>query len=245
MKKKILKLLNRFGYDLVLTPPNLYSKDFLDIYEDCKEYTCTSIERMHALYKSVEYILKNNIQGDFIECGVWRGGSCMLIAKTLKKYDCKDRQIILFDTFEGMSEPTDIDIDFKGAAAKGTMDSFNKKFNFNWFKVELSTVENNMKKTGYPLTNIKYVKGMVEDTLSKYPINNKIALLRLDTDWYESTKAEMNYLFPHLEKGGVLIVDDYGYWQGARKAIEEYIAETKIPLLLNTIDYTGRIGVKL
>ena len=72
-----------------------------------------------------------------------------------------------------------------------------------------------------------------------------IALLRLDTDWYESTKHELEHLYPLLVSGGVIIIDDYGHWKGAKKAVDEYIKDNNLPLLLNRIDYTGRIGIKL
>ncbi len=245
MRKAILKAINILGYDVTKVAPKIKDQEFLKIYDECKAYTCTSIERMYSLYNGVVYILKNNILGDFVECGVWHGGSCMLIAKTLLKHNAIDRNIVLFDTFEGMTQPTDNDVDYKGESAQGILNKYYEKFKSNMTKAELSNVENNMKKTGYPSARIFYVKGMVEATLPDYKVNNKIALLRLDTDWYESTKIEMNYLFPSLEKGGVLIIDDYGHWQGARKAIDEYIEEKSVTILLNRIDYTGRIAVKL
>jgi hypothetical protein len=86
--------------------------------------------------------------------------------------------------------------------------------------------------------------GKVEDTIPA-DIPEKIALLRLDTDWYESTKHELIHLFPRLQKGGVLIIDDYGFWKGARKAVDEYFAENNIQILLNRIDDTGRMAIKL
>ena len=100
------------GYEVVRTgrhPRDLLAEktEFLDIYERCKDYTMTSVERMYALYKSVEYIIKNEIPGDFIECGVWRGGSSMIIAQTLIKFHATNRRLVLFDTFEGMSAPTE------------------------------------------------------------------------------------------------------------------------------------------
>lgn len=101
-----------------------------------------------------------------------------------------------------------------------------------------------MRKTNFPEANLIYVKGKVEDTLPVNKPAGKIALLRLDTDWYESTKHELNILFPMLVQNGVLIIDDYGHWQGCRKAVDEYIQENKLPLLLNRIDYTGRIAIK-
>jgi hypothetical protein len=100
-----------------------------------------------------------------------------------------------------------------------------------------------MDSTGYPSDLINYVEGKVEETI---PVNapDQISLLRLDTDWYESTKHELIHLYPRLVEGGVLIIDDYGHWQGARRAVDEYIEENNLPLLLCRIDYTGRITVK-
>jgi O-methyltransferase len=94
------------------------------------------------------------------------------------------------------------------------------------------------------MSHVRLVKGKVEDTVPKNA-PEKIALLRLDTDWYESTRRELVHLFPRLVPGGVLIIDDYGHWQGARKAVDEYIAGNQVKILLNRVDYTGRIGVKI
>ena len=99
-----------------------------------------------------------------------------------------------------------------------------------------------MKSTGYPVGNIRLLKGKVEDTIPG-TMPAKIALLRLDTDWYESTKHELTYLFPLLEKSGVLIIDDYGAWQGARKAVDEYLKDNGT-VYLNRIDFTGRLLIK-
>jgi hypothetical protein len=97
---------------------------------------------------------------------------------------------------------------------------------------------------GYPEERIHFVEGPVEQTVPEHA-PTEIALLRLDTDWYASTKHELIHLYPRLETGGVLIIDDYGYWQGARQATDEYIAENDVPLLLNRIDVGARIAVKL
>ena len=94
------------------------------------------------------------------------------------------------------------------------------------------------------IKNIIYIKGKVEETIPEI-IPGKISLLRLDTDWYESTLHNLNHLFPLLSKGGILILDDYGHWQGARKAVDEYLEKNNVKILLNRIDYTGRIAVKV
>lgn len=215
---------------------------FLKIFQECKPYTMTSIERMYALYNAVKYVVQNNIEGDFVECGVWRGGSSMMIALTLNSMNIKDRKIYLYDTFEGMSEPTENDVDFRGGNADNLLkQNIQDKENSVWCLADLQDVQNNMKLTQYPLTNVQFVKGKVEDTIPQ-TISEKIALLRLDTDWYESTAHELKYLYPKLSTKGVLIIDDYGHWEGCRKAVDEYFATNT--LLLNRIDYTGRIAIK-
>ena len=101
-----------------------------------------------------------------------------------------------------------------------------------------------MYSTGYDKSKIHLVKGKVEETIPK-TLPERIALLRLDTDWYASTKHEMLHLFPRLVPGGVLILDDYGSWLGARKAVDEYIAENKVKIFLCRVDNSGRVAVKL
>jgi hypothetical protein len=104
-------------------------------------------------------------------------------------------------------------------------------------------VQRNLAGTGYDLASVKFIKGKVEETIPAHA-PARIALLRLDTDWYESTRHELAHLFPRLVPGGVLILDDYGHWQGSRRAVDEYMAEHGIPILLNRVDYTARIAVK-
>jgi hypothetical protein len=97
-------------------------------------------------------------------------------------------------------------------------------------------------RTGYPLKQVRFVRGRVEDTLPQEALE-QISVLRLDTDWYESTRHELAHLFPRLVRGGVLLCDDYGFWGGARKAVDQCIAAHRIPLLLHRIDHTGRAAI--
>lgn len=236
IKQVVKKTLNRLGYDVVPVVSPDMDTEFLDIYRWCKDFTVTSVERMFALHKAVQYIVKSDIQGDIVECGVWKGGSSMLCALTLRMLVETYRNVYLYDTYSGMSEPTEKDVDFKGQQAK--------KGDFNeWCAIPLDDVKKTMYSTGYPHDKIVFVKGKVEDTIPRI-IPEKIALLRLDTDFYESTYHEMVHLFPRLVSGGVLIIDDYGHFKGAREAVDRYIQENGVRILLNRIDYTGRIGVK-
>ena len=113
-----------------------------------------------------------------------------------------------------------------------------------WCYASLDDVRENMKKTGYPLDNIRCIQGRVEEKIPAFMPKGVISLLRLDTDWYESTRHEMINLYPKLAIGGALIIDDYGHWLGAKLAVDEYFAANK-PILLNRIDYTDRVGVKV
>ena len=251
-KKIIHKVINNLGYDLVKPDKRLvvdglpadFDKATLDTYHRVKEYTMTTPERIASLCNAVNYLVKNNIKGDFVECGVWRGGSTMAAVDTLMKTGDKSREIYLYDTYEGMSEPTEVDKVFTGTGADELMSSTKREDPTSvWCYSALEEVQNNVGGLKYPDKLIHYVKGKVEDSIPG-TMPGKIALLRLDTDFYESTLHELKYLYPLLVPGGVIIIDDYGHWEGARKAVDEYIAAEKLPLLLNRIDYTGRIGVK-
>lgn len=218
--------------------------EFREIYTACKSYSMTSIERMFSLYKSVKYVAINNIPGDFVECGVWRGGSAMVIALSLIKFNLTDRNIYLYDTFDGMSEPSDEDVDVNGETAAQLMKNRNKDEEDGvWCYASFDVVKRNMQRTGYDESKIHYIQGKVEDTLPTQNPPGDIAVLRLDTDFYTSTKHELEHLYPKLVADGVLIADDYGHWQGAKQAIDEFFTTRKRPLL-NRIDYTGRIAIK-
>jgi O-methyltransferase len=213
------------------------------LHARCSKFTMTSVERMYALYQAVTYLKRAAIPGDFVECGVWRGGSSMLAALTLLELKDSTRTLYLYDTFEGMSRPTEKDVSYKGHAASGRWEERRHGEGSAWCEASIEDVRANMSKTGYPGDRLRFIKGKVEDTVPSV-IPDKNSLLRLDTDWYESTRHEFEHLYPRLEVGGVLIIDDYGHWQGARVAADEYFAAHDIPIFLHRIDYTGRIAIK-
>jgi O-methyltransferase len=255
MKSAAFKLaksfINRFGFDIVksnfLNSKISYPLDFdavaVDIIQSVLPYTQTSPERIYALCEAVRYLVTNQIPGDFVECGVWRGGSMMAVALTLLSLNDQSRKLYLYDTFDGMTEPSDYDISITGDSAKKMLISSSKAQDDSiWCFAGIEDVKKAVLGTKYNPNNIHFIQGKVEDTI---PSNSpsSIALLRLDTDWYESTYHELVHLYPSLISGGVIIIDDYGHWQGARKAVDEYLSKHNIKLLLNRVDYTGRIGV--
>jgi len=244
---------NRIGNSLLRKAADLYrqkgalhpdlEKDFWTLYLSCKDFTMTSVERMYSIFNSVRYILKSGIEGDFVECGVWKGGSAMMMLLTLMKYKATDRMIYLYDTFAGMSEPSQRDIALDNLPASEQWKLLQKGDINEWCYASIDEVKCNLSSTGYPTENIKFVPGRVEDTIPGV-IPQSISLLRLDTDWYESTYHELKYLYPKLSVRGVLILDDYGHWKGAKEAAQRYFSENKINIFLHRIDYTGRIAIK-
>jgi O-methyltransferase len=217
-------------------PPDFSPAD-IEIIHAVQPYTITSPERVFALIQAVRYIIHNHIPGDIVECGVWRGGSMMAAAKTLLQLNNADRYLYLFDTFEGMTPPGERDVSYQGHPASEMFEQVR-------CYAPQDEVEIAVRGVGYDNSKIRFVKGRVEDTVPDQA-PSVISLLRLDTDWYESTRHELIHLFPRLSKGGVIIIDDYGHWQGARHATDEYLSHSNTRLLLNRIDYTGRIGVKI
>jgi len=206
------------------------NKDFLNIV---KPFTMTSIERISELFDSLEYIRLNNIMGDLVECGVWKGGNILGIMEYLHYHNMLDRHVWLFDTFQGMTTPEDVDVDLRNQKASEILMQV-------LCYSPINEVKNNISKSKFPIENVKFIVGDVCETLkNENNLPKQISLLRLDTDWYKSTKEEMVVLYPKVVNGGVLIVDDYGHWKGSKIAVDEYFTEQNISPVIKTIDYTG------
>jgi len=244
-----LKLERKPDYQVVMAQDQLRAgmanvePAFLELYVKCREYTMTSWERLYALYHAVHYIVKNDIPGDFVECGVWRGGSMRLVAMTLLSLGIKDKTLYLYDTFEGMTAPDpELDADLHGNRAIDDWEQI-KRRNVKWSYAPIEEVRQAIETTGYPMDHVQLVKGPVEVTIP-HTMPQQIALLRLDTDWYASTRHEIEHLYPLLSPQGVLALDDYGHYQGARRAIDEYFDHLgKRPFLQRT-DYACRFAIK-
>lgn len=220
-----------------------------EIAVEARPYTMTSAERLVAVIDATKYIVDRDVRGALVECGVWRGGSVLAMVRTLQHLGVDDRDFYLFDTFEGMTAPTPEDTSQFEAPAQIAWESATqhgeRPWN-DWFDHEvfnLDSLRAMLESSGYPGARLHFVRGPVEETV---PANapGAISLLRLDTDWYESTKHELMHLYPRLVHSGVLIIDDYGHWQGCRQAVDEYFASQGEPLLLSRIDYTGRLAIK-
>jgi O-methyltransferase len=230
-----------------LADPNTYptdmNRDAVETMVSVRDYSMTSTERLNGLCEAVRYISNCGIAGDIVECGVWRGGSMMAIAQMLVRAGDTDRQLHLYDTFTGMPTPTAADVCVNGQTAmQDYVIESNDRDEFTWCIASLPDVQAHMAQVAYPRDRVHYHVGKVEDTIPA-AVPDKIALLRLDTDWYTSTAHELEHLFPRLVDGGVLIIDDYGHWEGARRAVDEYFQSHRIGMMLHRLDYTGRIGI--
>jgi O-methyltransferase len=209
-----------------------------DLIGSVLKFTRTGRARTAAMLKAVRLVDKRGIDGDIVECGVWLGGNIILSRMVSPQRVCW-----LYDTFTGMPEPGPEDFDLRGAPAsfhyqRRTADGI------GWCAASASQVRECLDKTStFRADKIRFVEGDVEVTLlEERNLPERISVLRLDTDWYASTKVELEVLYPRLAPGGVLIIDDYGHWRGARKAVDDYFHGQSVEF--ETIDYTGIMMVK-
>ena len=249
--KILQKILNLMGYEIISksSPKNFkdripeISKSDQKLINECKKYTVNSELAIWCLINSIRYILENNIKGEFVECGVFKGGNIILMQKMLDKFNIQ-KKIYAYDTFEGMAKPSKFDIDIIGQKASKRLKDTTKINNKNdvWCYSELDDVIQNIS-NNCKNNFVVPVKGLVENTLKiKSNIPKNISLLRLDTDFYSSTLIELKKLYPKLSKGGILLIDDYGYWKGSRKAVDEYFKDKNV--LMHRVDFSVRMIIK-
>lgn len=238
IKRRLTITGNALLHDTPPQRPSDMDAEFWALHQQVAPYTMTSPERLFALRDAALYIQREHIPGDFVECGVWRGGSTMMAALVLK---AQPRRLWLYDTFEGMVEPGEYDFDLVGVHAGEEWRAHEQ--DGGWAVAALDDVKSHIAQTAYDPSLVTYVQGKVEDTIPNH-LPEEVAILRLDTDWYESTRHELQHLWPLLAPGGVLIVDDYGHYQGARKAVDEFFAGLASQPLLHRVDYTGRVAIK-
>ena len=262
MKKIILNFLRKNGYELKkITEDDFYpreatkkDKEIINYVLNLKDnyssapLTMISPKCLWAAISSVKYTIENDIDGDIVECGVWRGGCSIAMALKLKEYN-SNKKVWMFDTFQGMTAPTEKDTHHSNGVNAILKFNNTKKDSFtDWCYSPLEEVTKNLEKAKVK-NYTRIIKGDVLKTLqSNENIPNQISLLRLDTDWYESTKIEMEILFPLLSEKGILLVDDYGHWDGSRKAVDEYLKSEKNKTLKKIFwvtDYSGRALIKI
>lgn len=208
---------------------------------------CQSSQSIAYLEESVAYLAGMGIPGAFVECGVYSGASEHIMIRALENLKAEPRDLWLFDTFEGMPRPGEGER-FRDEPEGETMARWEREKNAagtgsSWVCCSIDAVRENLYATGYPKERLHFVKGMVENTIpGRMP--ETIALLRLDTDFYSSTRHEFEHLYPRLVSGGVVIVDDYGAFLGSRKATDEYRTEMGIMTPMAVVDEHVRMWVK-
>jgi hypothetical protein len=246
LKQGVQRAFNALGYRLERLdgppPPHRLELDpsYGPIIGRVKPFTMTSCERIGSLIDAVRHVSATGVPGAIVECGVWRGGSMMAAALALLEA-CDPRELYLFDTYAGMTAPTERDLDHRGGAAEATYRETQTDEGSEWCYASVQEVTANLLSTGFPLERCHFIKGDVLETIpARAP--NAIAVLRLDTDWYASTRHELTHLFPRLQPGGILIIDDYGHWSGCRQAVDEYFGDRR-PFMFS-IDFSGRAMVK-
>lgn len=218
-----------------------FSLIILDIYYlfklNKKEKKIVNICNNYSFQTTQINILRNNIdilntikkkrtQGDFVECGVYKGISLVFFQKYIEINNLENIKIYGFDTFEGIPEPSNDDIDIHGLSMKDTFERYKiNKESSNWNNSSLDEVRLNFKDNTSHNDNLILIKGLVEETLLKKDnLPDKISLLKLDTSLYEGTKIELEVLFPKIQKGGIIIVEGYFKFLGVKKAVDNFFS---------------------
>lgn len=213
------------------------------VIDACRPLTMVSDARLWALISAVDYVVRAGVPGAFVEAGVWRGGCALAMAMALRDRGCLDREIWLYDTFDGMTAPTAQDVERHSRRTAADLLGARDASNHYWAIAPRESVTTALASSGWPAESTHIVEGDVLQTLpGRAP--ERIALLRLDTDWYESTRWELECLYDRIEPGGVLIIDDYGHFEGARRAVDEFFAQRGQVVLMHRTDYTGRVILK-
>lgn len=193
-------------------------------------YTMTSKKRLDHLQECIENIIDKNVEGDFIETGVWRGGSTIFMRALLKVYEIKDRSVWVADSFSGMPKPKD----------KSDGSDLSK---FLVLNVSLEQVKSNFEKYDLLDDQVKFLKGWFKDTLPKAPIK-KLSLIRLDGDLYSSTMDSLNNLYNKLSLGGYVLIDEYYDWPECKRAVDEFRKENSISDEIKKIDWSSAFWEK-
>lgn len=191
--------------------------------------TMIGLKRLDNLQYCIETVLREGVEGDLIETGVWRGGACIFMRAVLAAYGITDRKVFVADSFEGLPKPDE---------RKYPADKGDTHYIHTFLAVSKEVVENNFKKYGLLDDQVVFLKGWFKDTLPNAPIE-KLSILRLDGDMYGSTMESLEYLYPKLSKGGFCIIDDYAL-RGCQMAVNDYRVKHRINSEMKEIDWTGR-----
>jgi hypothetical protein len=240
-----------FGYRLAETrfdrPPGELSMDELSVINQVHKQILThsSKQRLYATALAVDYVNRAGLKGAFVECGIWKGGNA-IVAKKVADSRGDLREFFLYDTFSGHLPPGSKDVSLEdGSSASEKYESI-VKASGSWAAVSVQEVKKYFGNLNVSTENVRFIEGDMMSTLRDPKlVPASISVLRLDTDWYEPTKLQLEELWPKLEIGGVLLLDDYGHWAGSKAAVDEYFAANGINVLLTFSDWSGRAAIKM
>lgn len=199
--------------------------------------TMIGYKRLSNVQHCVEEVIRNGVEGDLIETGVWRGGTVIFMRALLKAFDSTDRLVWVADSFEGLPKPN---------AEKYSADKDDILYTYDELRVSQEMVEANFRNYGLLDEQVRFLKGWFRDTLPTAPVK-KLAVLRLDGDMYESTMDALTHLYPKLSPNGYIIIDDWGVIEGCRLAVEDYrrqhqITDTILPIDLDGVYWKKQTG---
>ncbi len=245
LKRLIIKLLDYFNLQIINKNQKIVelSDNDRELINLASQYSMTPQIRIFNLLQSLRHLKYKKIKGDYVECGVWKGGNLILFKKFLQEENILSKKIYAYDTFEGMTNPDDNDFDIStNEKAEFLLKKDTQRESNVWGVCNLNNVKSNLLKTVGNLDNIEFIKGPVEETLIDDNIPDQISLLRLDTDWYSSTKKELETLYKKVSPGGIIIIDDYGHWGGAKKAVDDFFKNKYV--WMHYVDYACRLIIK-
>ena len=273
MKKTLKKILAKFGYNIIKVPGGygnvlknrlssylnkgyFYEGEAFEAMQVVSSNTMLTYEPLITLFEQVVYCEKNNIEGDFVECGTWKGGATGMMALANLKYGKQRRQLHLFDAFQEICQPDEEHDDkqlVKEVKSLSKVKNFGEKLQpltgvYDQFG-GAGTLEENKKllesTIQYPSDCLHYHVGWFQDTLPADAQEiDKIAILRLDGDWHASTKVCLDHLYDKVVKNGIIIIDDYGYNTGCKKAVDDFLAERKAFPIINYVSGSCRYFFK-
>jgi O-methyltransferase len=229
-RRLVLKTFNTLYPIVRRTSPFGQRKRDLGLDWPAEAETMIGMQRLTSLQRCVEAVLAEDIPGDLVECGVWRGGASILMRAVLETYGDKTRCVWLADSFAGVPPPD---------SAKYEADKGSVLHHFSpILAVSESEVRANFQRYGLLDDQVRFLPGWFKDTLHDAPID-RIAVLRLDGDLYESTIQALDALYPRLSPQGFCIIDDYHAIKACRRAVTEYRAEHRISAEIGDIDGSG------
>jgi hypothetical protein len=196
-------------------------------------FTMIGMKRLENIHACVKTIIEHNVEGDLVEAGVWKGGASIFMRAILKNYGINDKCVWLADSFRGLPPPK----------AEFPADKDDTHYKSEELAISLEQVKHNFK--GFDLLDnqVKFIEGWFHETLFDAPIQ-KISLLRLDGDMYESTYVSLKALYHRVSPGGFVIIDDYGYIESCRQAVHDFLDENSLSPTIQKIDWTGVFWVK-